>query len=259
MKTKNTILSKNDLSVLENVIVKKGRIASFANLKEAFKANYSYGEIKNRVSQLAKAGWLVRLKKGLYVVITDISTLGFNDVSQFVTSQALNKESYISFESALQHYSMFDQMLARIDAVTYNIAHTYAVQNTTYKFFQIKKELYFGFTEVRIGSDVVNIADKEKALLDMLYFRSSGYTISIVLEKLQDYKHEIDFEKMQRYAKNYGIGMVRKVGFLLDHLAINTHELYNKEVKRNSFSKMTNTAHQFNAKWRLYYDSALIN
>lgn len=256
---KNTILSQSDLAVLEKVIIKRGRLASFDDLREAFGSDYSYQEIKNRVSQLARAGWLIRLKRGLYVVITDISTLGFNDLHQFAISQMLNMESYTSFEAALQHYGMFDQMLKRIDGVTAGVARSYEVQDTTYRFYHIKKELYFGYSAQVVDKTFgVQIADKEKALLDMLYFRASDYTTSIVLEKLQDYKHEIDFDKLQDYAKRYGIGMVRKVGFLLDFVEVNTDKLYNKrEVKRNSFSKFDANAHDFNAKWRVYYDSAV--
>ena len=259
MNTRNTILSQNDLSVLEKVIIKRGRVASFDDLREAFGSDYSYQEVKNRVSQLARAGWLIRLKRGLYIVITDISTLGFSDLHQFVVSQMLNKESYLSFEAALQHYGMFDQMLKRIDGVTADVARTYDVQETTYKFFHIKQELYFGFTTQIVDRTFgVNIAEKEKALLDMLYFRASDYTASVVLEKLEDYKHEIDFDKLQNYAKRYGVGMVRKVGFLLDYMEVNTDKLYNKkEVKKNSFSKFDAAAHDFNAKWRVYYDSTV--
>lgn len=259
MITKNTLLSQNDLSVLEKVIIKRGRVASFDDLREAFGSDYSYQEIKNRVSQLARAGWLIRLKRGLYIIITDISTLGFNDLHQFVTSQMLNMHSYISFEAALQHYGMFDQMLKRIDGVTAGVARSYDVQDTTYKFFHIREELYFGFTaQVVDKSFGTLIADKEKALLDMLYFRASDYTTSLVLEKLQDYKHEIDFAKLQDYAKRYGIGMVRKVGFLLDYVEVDTNKLYNKkEVKKNSFSKFDAEARDFNAKWRVYYDSTV--
>src|SRR5579864_9453831 len=99
METKNTILSQNDLTLLEDIIVKYGKIVSFTQLKEAFGSKYSLAEIRNKVSLLSQKGWLLRLRRGVYVVITNISTLGFNDVSEYIISQALNKDSYISFEN----------------------------------------------------------------------------------------------------------------------------------------------------------------
>jgi hypothetical protein len=52
--------------------------------------------------------------------------------------------------------------------------------------------------------------------------------------------------------------MVRKVGFLLDHLGVDTDDLMTAEVKRNSYTKLTQAADQFNAKWRRYYDARLL-
>lgn len=255
MVMKNTILSQNDLSLLEEAILRFGKIVSFDNLSEVLSENYSREEIKKRVSLLCKRDWLVRIKKGLYIVITDISTLGFSDVSELVISQALNKDSYISFENALQHYSMFDQMLSSIEAVTYKRARDYKVQDKGYRFSHIKKDLYFGFIKVVIQGKEVQIAEKEKALLDMLYFRSTSYNVDLVLEKLRDYKQDIDFEKLKKYARLFGLSIIREVGFLLDLLKVDTEDLHQVDKKRAGYSKMSASSSEFNARWRLYYDS----
>jgi predicted transcriptional regulator of viral defense system len=261
MITRNTILAQSDRVVLEDIIVKKGRIVLFGDLRAAYSNRYGYQALKNRLSKLVQAGWLVRLKRGQYLIITDFTTLGVNDIHQYVIAQAFNEDSYISLESALQYHSMFDQMLIRLDGITKGVARSYKLQGSTYKFSHIKDNLYFGFTEERIDrSYSVQIAEAEKALLDMLYFRTSGYSTSLVLEKLHDYRQQLDFVKLQAYAQRYGVGMVRKVGFILDYLGVDTTELYTKtEVKQNSFSKFAATDRTFNAKWRIYYDSTLFN
>ncbi len=258
MDIRNTILSQNELSLLEDTIIKYGKIVSFGQLKEAIGSKYSLEEVRNKISLLSKKGWLIRLKRGLYVVITDISTLGFNDVSEYIISQALNKDSYISFENALQYYSMFDQMLISVDAITDKRARKYQIKNMQYRFSHIKKELYFGFTQVQVNGKTVNMAEREKALLDMLYFRSYTLNASVVLEKIGEYQHNIDFKKLKEYAKRYSLRIVREIGFLLDRLNIETEDLYQStNVKENSYSKMAANADTFDAKWRLYYDSNL--
>lgn len=258
METRNTILSQSELSLLEEIVVKYGKIVSFEQLKEAFGNIYSLEELRNKISLLSKRGWLFRLKRGLYVVITNISTLGVSDVSEYVISQVLNKDSYVSFENALQYYSMFDQMLLSIDGVTDKRARKYQVQNMQYRFFHMKKELYFGFTQVQVGGKVVSMAEREKALLDMLYFRSNTLTASLVLEKMREYQRDINFTKLKDYAKRYSLSMVREIGFLLDRLNMKTDDLYaSSNVKENSYSKMTASADAFDAKWRFYYDSNL--
>lgn len=258
MEIKSTILSQNDLELLEAVVLRYGKIVTFAQIQAVAGDSVTRGAVRQRVAQMSKAGWLVRLKRGLYLVVTDISTLGFADVSNLVIAQALHDRAYISFESALQYYGLFDQLLARIDSVTTGKTKTYKVLETTYTFSKIKQELYFGFVQEIVNGHQVNIAEKEKAILDMLYFRSSAYAVSLVLEKLQTYQEEFDFEKLKAYSTRYSLGMVRKVGFLLDHLGVDTADLMTAEVKKNSYNRLTQEAEQFNAKWRLYYDSHLI-
>lgn len=257
MDTKNTILSQKDLSLLEEAILRFGRVVSFDDLSSIFTTSYGEGESKQRISLLSKRGWLVRIKRGLYIVITDISTLGFSDLSELTVSQTLNQDSYISLENALQHYSMFDQMLSGVEAVTDKRARNYKVQNKNYRFSHIKKELYFGFNTEIIEGREVKIAEKEKALLDMLYFRSSSYNVDLVLEKLKNYQHDIDFKKLKTYAKRFGLSMIREVGFLLDLLKVDTQDLHLLEKGKGGYSKMSANSTEFNARWRLYYDSSI--
>jgi predicted transcriptional regulator of viral defense system len=259
METRNTILSQKDLEFLEAIVLRFGKIVSLEQIQEAIGQNVTRGTVRKRVAGMSKAGWLIRLKKGHYLVVTDISTLGFTDVSELVIAQSLNPDSYISFESALQHYGMFDQMLARIDAVTIRTTKTYQVLQTTYTFSSIKEGLYFGFTQESVNNQKVNIAEKEKAILDLLYFRSSGYVISLVMEKLREYQDQFDFKKLKDYSIKYSLGMVRKTGFLLDQVGVDTTDLFfHNRVKKNSYAKLTQNAYQFNAKWRLYYDPHLV-
>ena len=256
---KNTILSKNDANLLEEAIVHYGRIVSFEQLKQVFRKDYSVQEIKNRVSLLAKLGWLIRIKRGLYVVITDISTLAFNDISVNTIAQTLNKDSYISFENALQYHGMFDQMLASVHAVTFKRARKYKIQNTEIRFFKIKKELYFGFSSQRSDVGLVNIASKEKTILDMLYFRSNAYNISLIWEKLSEYKKDFDFGLMRQYAKKFNLTVIRQIGFFLDRLNIDSEDLHKVIAGKNSYGKMTKECMDFDAKWRLYFDRKVIS
>jgi len=133
------------------------------------------------------------------------------------------------------------------------------VLQTTYSFLKIKNDLYFGYTEEAVTNQKVKIAEKEKAILDMLYFRSSDYVITLVLEKLKEYKEQFDFKKLKNYAAKYSLSMIRKVGFLLDQIGIDTADLLIlSESNKKSHNKLTRTSDLYSTKWRLYYDSSLI-
>lgn len=258
MATKNIILSKKDATLIEDLIVNHGRIVSYDQVQEVFGKQYTETSLRRRVSLLAKLGWFVRLKKGLYVIVTDIGSLSANDISVNTMIQALNKNSYVSFENALQYHGMFDQMLSGGSAVTFTRARTYKVQEMQIKFFKIQKELYFGFSEERADMGLVNIAEKEKALLDILYFSSSQYYASLVWEKLKSHRDIIDFELLKKYALKFNLTVVRRIGFFLDRLEIGTEDLQKTVFGKKSYSKITNRSKKFNAKWRLYVEDSIV-
>lgn len=264
MATENTVLSKNDLQLLESMVIRHGKIVEVSDLKrdveQQLGQRYSDQVLRNRLSDLTKKGWLVRLRRGTYLIVTDISALGMSDISDFVIAAAFNSNAYVSFEGALQYYGMFDQKLSTIDSVTTGRNRTYKVEgNKTYRFLHIQDDLFFGSEDVQISGAgrAIKMADREKALLDMLYYRSDTLTASLVLEKLRDYQGDIDLKKLQYYALHYSTSTVRKVGFLLDQLGEDSGLLFSDKIKENSYSKLGSNAKTFNAKWRLYYDDKL--
>jgi len=261
MVIKNTILSKTDNRLLEEVALTYGQVATTKELEKIFAQVHARKDVRaHRISFLAKAGWLVRIKKGLYLVVTDLSALTAGNVSNFVISNALNIKSYVSFANALNWHGMFDQLTKSVDAVTSARARTYRFQNTEFRFFRVKETLFFGFSQERANGKVVNIAEKEKIILDYLFLRRNAATISLVFEKLKEHKGAFDFSKMITYAKAYNLTTQRNLGFLLDAVGVSTDALYEIARKKNKgFSKMHAKAKTFNAKWRLYYDHGVID
>ncbi|MFH1838360.1 MAG: hypothetical protein ABH808_02610 [Candidatus Kuenenbacteria bacterium] len=255
---KNTILSKKDAKIIEKIILKIGKIASTKDLMKIFTKEYSQSSAHNRIQMLARAGWFLRIKKGFYIIIENLSSRSISDISLLTISQALNKNSYISLDVALNYYGMFDQYAKNITAINLKISKNYKFQNNNFKFVKINKKYYFGFTQVRVDGKIINIATKEKALLDYLYLDNSFYSANLVFEKLKEYKNDIDFNRLQEYVLKFGISIQRKIGLLLDELKINNDKLFVNSKKHIGYSRFTKESKKFNSKWRLYYDDRII-
>ena len=65
-------------------------------------------QAKKLITKLVGNGWLIRIKRGLYA-ISDFNNRGFLSLSPYIVANLLVKDSYVSFESALSYYGMFDQ------------------------------------------------------------------------------------------------------------------------------------------------------
>jgi predicted transcriptional regulator of viral defense system len=252
MTTKSTILSQKESELLENLIAKNGLFITFEQVVEKLSPLMSRQAIRNLVSKLVKNGWLVRIKKGTYY-ITTLESRGTFNVSNFIIAQIICSDSYISRESALQHYGMFDQHLKTIASVSLKRMSKKKIQGTTFEFIATSKDNFFGWDEVEIDSRAVKIAAVEKAILDILNFKRTVNSVDLVLEKLKDYQDSIDITKLNKFSKKQSVAARRILGFLFDKADIDSNYLYGLIKKESSSSRMTKDSKLFNAKWRLYY------
>ncbi len=252
-----TILSTKQSELWEGLIVKHGQIVTSQDIFSQAKENWDYQQAKNLITKLVKNGWLVRIKNGLYA-ISDLSNRGFLSLSFYTVAGLLVKESYVSFESALQHYGMFDQLSGKIMSVSLKKFKTVLLSNTEYSFIKTKEKLFFGWQEAIIDNKTVRIAFAEKALIDIINFRKSKYAVDLVIEKLTEHKHDLDFARLAEYLKEFSEATIKTFGFIFDLLNIDSANIYrlaeNSIKIKHSTHRMLAGDKKFNAKWRLYYD-----
>jgi predicted transcriptional regulator of viral defense system len=132
------------------------------------------------------------------------------------------------------------------------------MDNYTFTFSKVKKDMYFGFSEKMENGKLVRIADAEKALIDYLYLDKSFGSACLVFEKLRDHYQELDLEKLQEYALRSNTTIQREIGFLLDQLKLDSGLIYQTVRNNRGASHFTKNSKTFNAKWRLYYDNRII-
>lgn len=258
MHSKNTILAKKDAFLLEKAILNNGKILNIKDLTKIFSKEYTKASAHNRISFLIKTGWLMRIKRGLYLIIDKFTARSQSDISLLQISNALRDNSYISLNAALNYYQMFDQYSKTITAITDEESKQYNFAGHIFKFSSVSKNFYFGFNKKMESGKIIKIADAEKALIDYLYLDSSFYSANLVFEKLKNYQESLDMIKLQDYATRANITAQRKVGFLLDKLNIGTTILYNAVKDKKGYSRFTKDSKLFNAKWRIYYDNRII-
>lgn len=112
-------------------------------------------------------GLFLRLKKGLYALNTDLP-------SEEEIANALYKPSYISFEYALAHWNILPEMTYTITSATTKPTRKFTNNIVAFSYYSIKYEAFTGYELVKEDNKSFLIADKEKALVDYLYFQSLG-------------------------------------------------------------------------------------
>ena len=179
------------LIVREELLRRKVRIFTVEEFSRIFQIpSYS---TKYFLEEQTDQGLLVRLKKGLYALKTDYP-------SEEEIANALYKPSYISFEYALAYYSILPEMPYKVTCATTKPTRIFTVGDIDFAYYTIKNEAYTGYSLVKTESKTFLIADREKALVDYLYFENlgkRGHNERLVIK-------DIDKAKLIRYAEIYG-------------------------------------------------------
>ena len=252
MTQNTTILSEKESFLMESLIVKYGLLVNFDQIQAELEKDYSRQQVRNLVAKMSKNGWLVRIKKGVYY-IANLESRGFASASTFIIAQNILEESYVSFESALQHHGIFDQHLRMVNSICLKKQASKEIQDITYKFIKTSRKNFYGWQDVQMEGRTVKIATLEKAILDVINFQRTINSLDLVLEKFREYGNNFDLQKLHELGKNQSITVRKITGFLMDKAGLDSDQILQTIKGTKGVSFMTKDSDLFSAKWNLYY------
>ena len=140
-------------------------------------AQHSAIVVGEALYHLRRNGWIVSLHRGLYALSTTVP--GTTPAHEFEIAMALVNPAAISHWSALHYHGLTEQAPRKIFVLTTtgsSIPRTnrsaskpagdgYLVGDTTYRFIQVKPELFLGIEKVWISDARVSITNLERTLL----------------------------------------------------------------------------------------------
>lgn len=255
---KRSSLTNQQRDVLEQLLALHGPIVTSAQITQQL--SYKSAQSERRfIATLRQAGWLVRIKKGLYQ-IADLSALGRLTLSRCTIAQLLVPESYLSFEAALQQHGLFDQGLEGIHSVSLKQHADVLLEGTNYSYVTTTERYFFGYADRALDGRQVRIATPEKALLDLLQFKRTQVTVDVVREILQEHGDNLNRKQLILWAQRLPIAIQRVVGFLLDTTEQSADEQLHASVQKDtSVTLLTRDSSVYDSKWRLYIDPYFVD
>lgn len=115
------------------------------------------------VKTLINANLLVRIEKDAYLV-------SGKNVHQFAIGNFLFQPSYISLESALNHWGILSQFPFEVTSMTPKKTTTKTYADTAYSYSHLASKYYGMFTK----QNGILLATPEKALFDQVYMATKG-------------------------------------------------------------------------------------
>lgn len=173
--------------------------------------------IKVQISRWAKAGKLIQLKRGIYLLAKPYRK---TEVYNLYAASLLKKPSYISMEKAFEFHGLIPEAVYVYTSVTTKRPCEFDTKAGTFSYQHIKNSLFWGYKSVTLNKQTAFVAYPEKALLDYFYLKG----VKISFEYLQEMRfqnlEQIKIDKLMKYARRFEKPMmVRIAGMLKKHIA----------------------------------------
>lgn len=189
------------------LIASESKTRAIINTEDyARKYKLSIRSVQAALKRQEQRGFVERVSNKIYI---NKLAKGF---SQRDVLHALRPESYISLESALAEYGVTSQIPRVLTCISPKYVRNIKSRTVQITFRKLKKELYWGYLPNKTRYTVYNLAEREKALLDWMYFKRVDKLPSETDELVLT---ELDRTRLLEYAKRYPAAVENEVIRLL--------------------------------------------
>ncbi len=200
---------------------------------------------------LTRNKWLFRFSRGKYLILPlEAGVKPEFTEHEFVIASCLIKPYYISYWSALNYYGFTEQVSKTIFVATTKRKREMKILGLKIKFITIKEHKFFGFKKILVNNHSVNIAEKEKVIIDCLDFLRNCGGITEIIKAIDSAREELDFKKLEDYAKKIeNQAVVNRLGYILELLGIGTNLIPSKHYV--FLDPLIKKKLNYNAKWKI--------
>jgi len=231
-------------------MAKDGQVFSFNQLYQ--KTLIKKEVLRVMLARMEERGFIERIEKGKYMIIPLGSEKGKYTLHEFVIGSYLVEPSAISYWSALHYYGMTEQIPSTVfvQTPTRKKKNLIKVFGVNYRIVQVKREKLFGLRKDWIEETPVNIADKEKTIIDCLDKPQYSGGIIEVAKALKT--GSLNYQRLCEYALKIGnYSVVRRLGYLTEQIGIELNLPRPKSRKYIPLDPTMPPASFNDPKWRL--------
>ncbi|MCP5048273.1 MAG: hypothetical protein GY940_13970 [bacterium] len=173
-------------------------------------------QVELQLSRWTKQGKIHRLKRGYYVLGDDYRR---TTIFEPYLAAILKSPSYISLEKALEMHHLIPDVVYTYTSVTTKRRPAEFVNRAgRFKYISIKKDYFWGYrpmTGIEGSRGTGYLAEAEKALLDLFYYRQKRSDEAFIDSLRLQNTGQLETEKLIRYADKMGVPFVSEAAELL--------------------------------------------
>ena len=254
-------LSSTESTLLSSLASNGKNIFTLEDITRTLQTTYENAKVI--ANRLVKKVWLIRLTPGKYLIIPlEAGTESRYSEHGFVIAHHLVKPYYIGYLSALNYHGLSDRVSPVIYIVTTKRRRDRTILHTRLRFITVKETKMFGWEKTIISNTAIQISDPEKTVVDCLDRPEYGGGLDEIAKTIF-YEHgSLNMPKLLSYAeKNGNKTVIKRLGYLLDHLKLTEYQPLFKEIKLSQGYPKLDPMHPpngtYNRKWGLLVNTVL--
>ncbi len=191
--------------------------------------------IRKLLHRLCRKRWIRRLERGKYLLLPlAAGPEPWWAEHEYIIAASLVQPYYLAYATALSYYGYTERPLNSVLIATTRRKRPVAIDGITYRFVIQPPHKFFGYTAISLLDQPVQMAEREKAIVDGL---DRPDLVGGVLEAAKGLwlgSDELDWERLVTYALRLGSpAAARRLGFWLELLRLGGEHLLSRlEVGR---------------------------
>lgn len=230
---KQAYFGPKEIEVISRLSYEKTNVITKEQFDELFKKSLLTRQI---IYQLRKKGILKPINKGVYYFSPIESGPNGRRINEFLIPSILFPKGnyYLGFGTMYNYYGFTEQIFQTFYVLNTSIQRERIIDGKQFKLRKVKESKLYGLTKITIRDSDVIVSDRERTLIDLIYFPDpvGGLTKAFEIFTGQIKKKKADIKKIIRYAIRFpNITTRKRIGFVLETCGVSSQLL--KPLREN--------------------------
>ncbi|TSC83573.1 MAG: hypothetical protein G01um101416_1212 [Microgenomates group bacterium Gr01-1014_16] len=176
--------------------------------------------LDGKLAQLSRLGYLISLKKNLYVTDAYLSVIGRPHYIELIAN-TLCSPSYLSLEYILAKAGLIPEGVQGLESIALKSSRIFKSSLGIFSYHNIKPGLFTGYRRIEWEDKIILEATPAKALFDFLYLRKMlNIRIELTLDLRLNWDHfsRADYLEFNQYVDLAKSPKMRKISRIIEEL-----------------------------------------
>jgi len=222
--------------------------------------------VRQIIYQLKKKGILKPITKGVYYYSPLEAGPAGARINEFLIPPILFPKGnyYVGYSNMYNYYGFTEQIFQSFYVLNTSRQRERIICGVPFKLVKISSRRMYGFENIKISGSEIIVSDRERTLVDLIYFPAPVGGLKKAFEILQNEASsgKADIKKLVKYAVSFPTISIRKrIGFALDKSGIPEKILapLQKSIKNTSLVTLYGSKSRkgtIDNKWKVIIDAS---